>query len=475
MTLWGTLVAATYVLALISIPSVLLKRQGRPQAALGWVLVLFSLPVLGLLLWWAIGRRHLVRRRRKKQRATKQLAQRINTLQNDDGSTPTRAWEILPIRHLPPEDAEWVYPPTRNNQVQLLVDAEQAYPAMERLIREARHHIHLLFYIWNADATGRRFRDLLIERARAGIQVRVLYDAIGSSGIRRRFMDDLRSAGGEAVAFMPPRILRRRRLELNFRNHRKLVLADGRAAVVGGLNLGDEYTQHWRDTAIELEGPTVDQLQELFADDWYFATKRDFLTADHFGGWREACSTQDTVDVGLVASGPHTTYNFTHEAFFIAINGAQQRIWLTTPYFVPSETIMAAFHSAAIRGVDVRLLVPLRGDQRLVDLASRSYYPELLRAGVRIFQYQPGILHSKTAIFDDHLVSVGSANVDIRSFRLNFEVGCFIKSDAFCQQLSNLFEIDMAKSRELMHDDLARSSTLTRLTESVAHLLSPLL
>ncbi len=486
---WWSLLAIEMLLVAISIPSVLLKRSGKPQAAISWVMILILLPFVGFFFWWAIGRRHLVRRQRKRRRTAATMAERIDHLQSNLPTPAEPTWALLDPSRLPPEEATWAFEPTAENCVRMLVDAEEVYPAIEQLIHSAEHHIHLLFYIWEPDATGRRFRDLLAQRAREGVAVRVLLDAVGSARSRRRFMDPLREAGAEVAAFSPP-VLLRRRLELNFRNHRKLVVADSRAAIVGGLNIGDEYVDNWRDTAVSLEGAAVDQLQEVFAEDWFYATNSDFTTTDYFGGWHEGVG--DEVDNGLansvgngdvcrqatcqlVPSGPHTEMNLTRECFFIAITQATGRVYLTTPYFIPEPSIQAALQSAVLRGVDVRILVPAHSDSPLVALAGRSYYRELLRSGVRIYEYQPAILHAKTAVVDDHVSFVGSANMDIRSFRLNFELSCFLYNAQLNADLARQFEIDLSLSRELQLSEVEDTSLPRRLAESTAHLLSPLL
>ena len=476
---WAMFAGGIFLLALLSIPSVLLQRRGRPQAALGWVLVLFFLPLLGLFLWWAIGRRHLVRRRRKRRLAAAKLSRHLTELRAELPSARDADWAMMSLGNLPPEEAEWVFVPTAGNRVELMVDAQQAYPAIERMIREATHHVHVLFYIWRNDATGRHFRDLLVEKAREGVEVRLLVDAVGSLHVRRGgFMEPLREAGGKVASFMPPRLFKRS-LELNFRNHRKILVADGRRALVGGLNIGDEYREAWHDTAVTIEGPAVDQLQEVFADDWHFATGEDFAQARYFAGGStpgdESAESCERAICEIVASGPHTEFNLTREMFFVALNSAQARIWITTPYFIPDPAISAALRSALFRGVDVRILVPARGDHLLVDFASRSFYPDLLRSDVRIFQYGGAMLHAKTVVLDDDQSIVGSANMDIRSFRLNFEVSCFVKCRDLTSQLASLFEGDLGKSHEILLADVEQTSYVRRLGEAVAHLLSPML
>lgn len=477
LSYWISMISiVTFALALISIPSVLMQRRGRPQSALSWVLVLFSLPIVGLFLWWAVGRRHLSRKRRRRRLATGRRTERLTNLRDELPTQPEADWNFLSVQRLPPEEAEWIYVPTHGNAAKLLIDAEQAYPAMQQAIQSAKQYIHVLFYIWEPDSTGRQFCDLLAQRAREGIEVRVLFDAIGGSKVRGKFMRPLIEAGAQVAAFMPPKIFRRS-LELNFRNHRKIIIADGREAIVGGLNIGDAYKTNWRDTAVRLFGPVVDQLQEIFADDWYFTTHDNFASPHYFGTWCETAAPEQSHPVvcGVVASGPHTRINLTHEAFFTAITRANERIWITTPYFIPDPVILAALRTAVFRGIDVRVIVPEHGDHRLVTWAGRSFYPELLRAGVRLYEHGPGFLHAKTVLIDQNLSIIGSANMDTRSFRLNFEVSCFIQSTEFAVDLARLFELYTSTSRERSLDEVESRPYVTRLGEAVAHLLSPLL
>lgn len=470
---WG---AATF-LAFFSIPSVLMQRRGRPQAALAWALVLLTVPVFGLFLWWAIGRQYLKRKRLKRRRATEVLSERSCDFQQDELPSPADSeWEFFQVKKLPQEEAEWLLPPTDENNVELLINSDEAYPVMLDAIRSAKKTIQVMFYIWQADETGEEFRDLLIERAKAGVDIRVLYDAVGSSAVRGGFMKPLLEAGAKVAAFMPPKFFRWS-LDLNFRNHRKLIIADGQKAIVGGFNIGNEYKKRWWDTAVLIYGPAVDQLQEIFADDWHFTTGEDYSDAETYGQWYkvEPQEKSKAAVCGVVASGPHTHINLTQEMFFIAINQAQDRIWITTPYFIPDQTILASLRTAVFRGVDVRLIVPANGDSRIVTWAGRSFYPELLRAGVRVFEHQSGFLHAKTAIIDSRVSIVGSANMDLRSFRLNFEVSCLLVSTGFTEDISNLLEQYLSESKELSLTEVENRPYLTRLGESVAHLFSPML
>ncbi|MCH8921709.1 MAG: hypothetical protein IIA67_01020 [Planctomycetes bacterium] len=503
---WWLLFTLPYLLALLSIPSVLLQRRGAPLSALSWSLTLFSLPYLGLFLWWAMGRNHLKRRRRKRRLAALHVADRMSALREDLPPCPEVDWDLLPIKRLPADMAQWVFPSTAGNRVKLLVDAAEAYPAVERAVREATDHVHVMFYIWENDTTGRWFRDLLAEKAAEGVEVRVMVDAVGSSGISRKFMEPLRRAGAQVEVFLRPNLLSRAP-HFNFRNHRKIVLADGRVAFVGGMNIGDEYTHDWHDTAIELRGPVVDHLQEVFADDWFFVTGRNLTESRYFGRWAEGATETPPYDglpagrttqtyrppgrpsyearqagslsheavCHVVASGPHMQQNTTRDAFFAAATQAKQRIYITTPYFIPDQSLQTALRTAAYRGVDVRVLLPGESDWRLVQWAARSYYPELLASGVRIFEYQGGMVHAKNIVLDEDVSMVGSANLDIRSFRLNFELSCFVKDVALNEELSALFERNLQRSQEVELEALRRRHVVVRLTDAVANLLSPLM
>ncbi len=467
---WGALAAAV-----LSIPSVLLRRRGRPLSAVSWILALLSIPLLGIFLWWLFGRSHLERRRHRKRRAHLTMTQKLATLRDQLGDQlgPAESGQpmLLPAKNLPPEMAANVFPATAGNAVELM-DSHDAFDIMERDIAEAKHHIHALFYIWKDDETGRRFRDALIERARAGVEVRVLCDAIGSPAMATKFIRKLRKAGAKCVRFLPPELFTLTP-RLNFRNHRKILVVDGKVGVIGGFNIGDEYRKEWRDLGVRIIGPAVDQLQEIFADDWYYATHEDTAVPDYFGRW--LAQDHATASCSVVASGPDSSYAAIHEALFMAINETRERLYIMTPYFIPPQSIGAALRAAVYRGVDVRVMVPALSDVMIVRHAARAYYPELVDVGVRILEYQPAMLHAKAALFDDELVMIGSANIDSRSFRLNFEASCFIRSRELNQAVLQQFVDNQAHSEEIVMSDLDKLPWATKLTSAVAHLLSPLL
>ncbi|MGE0710241.1 MAG: cardiolipin synthase [Planctomycetota bacterium] len=472
---------AALTLAGFTVPSVLLHRRGQPQAATSWLLALFAIPPLAIVAWWALGRTRLERRRWRRRRADA-LLQPALVRARASLEEPARAEAgLLEIVCLPDELQDSVFPPSGGNAARLLVDADAAYPAWEAAIRAARHHVHLLFYTWRPDAVGTRLRDLLCERAREGIEVRVLTDDVGSLGLRGHFAP-LVAAGGRRATFFPVRFLTSSP-RLNFRNHRKLIVVDGEVGFLGGMNIGEEYLR-WHDLALELRGPAVDQLQEVFASDWHFACREELASERYFGGWRAPTtpaawapgSGAEDVSCAVVASGPEQEHNAGHELMFMALTRARRRVWISTPYLLPDAAVRLALRTAVYRGVDVRILVPERerNDLRVVSRAARAFYPELARAGIRLFEY-PEMVHTKAAVFDDELAFVGSANLDVRSFRDNFELLAFLQSSELNAQLAALFEADMGRSRELRADELARRPYASRVLDAAAHLLTPLM
>ena len=462
MVVW--LLVGADLVALLSVPSVLLRRRGRPLAALSWLLAVAAMPYVGVILWWTVGRSHLDRLRlRRARQPTHQARATTGTL----SSMPFYTEEY--------RGSDGIFAPTAGNQLELLVKSE-FFDALRAAIAAAREEIDVLFYIWKDDATGTDIRDLLIERARAGVKVRVLVDDMGSPAMRGRFARPLREAGAEVMRFLPVRF-RPWNPTLNFRNHRKLVVVDHKVALTGGANLGVEYEHDWFDLGVRVRGPAVSDLHEVFVEDWMFAlaeAKRDCTACTVMEEPAAPIPGADGV-IAIVASGPDRDRQRMADVFFLAIGGARQRLYVTTPYFIPTEPIQAVLRSAAQRGVDVRLMVPRLNDVQLVQLASRSFYQELLDEGVRIFEYEPRTLHAKAMVVDDHLVILGSANVDLRSFRLNFELVCVTESPSLAQGLRALFEKNQLDCHEVRLEELARTGTINLLVESVAHLVSPLL
>ncbi|MAG58682.1 MAG: cardiolipin synthase, partial [Planctomycetes bacterium] len=361
-------------------------------------------------------------------------------------------------------------------------------------VEAAQEHVHVQFYIIQPDRTGFALRDRLIRRANDGIKIRVLCDGLGSGRLPSDFWQPLVDAGGEAAVFHP--VFRwivpfRRRDRVDFRNHRKIVVVDGKVGFTGGINIGNEYLGldpdmgQWRDTHLSIEGPAVLGLQTAFVEDWMAATGR--VVEDD--GCFPVPDTSGTSVVQIVDSGPDRTWSPIAHVFMQAYATARDRIWITSPYFVPSPEIYETLITAALRGVDVRLLLPVRADSLLVHLAAHSYYRRLLDAGVRIYHYesmgwrwrrrrQParkGFIHAKTLVVDDWVGTIGSSNMDMRSFKPNFELNAFVLDRAFVQALATQFRADLQDAREFTSAELAQAGIPKRLMWQTARLLSPLL
>ena len=469
-----TIVVGLELLALASVPSVLVQRAGRPMAALSWILALLTVPPIGLVLWWLLGRSHLRKQRKRRRAATNTIATRIRGLVGEPDAAPERSTLAhLPLFKLPEDIRESVFPAVCGNHIDLLVDATNAYPKMLEAIRNAEHHIHLLFYIWNDDATGKEFLDALVDKARQGVEVRLLCDGMGSPAVGTSFTKPLEDAGGQVARFLPPRLLVPSPT-INFRNHRKIIVVDAKVGFTGGINIGDEYRGAWHDLAVRIHGPAVDQLQQVFADDWYFVTDHALVAPEYF-----SCIAGEETDMdvacSVVASGPDAMHNAMHDALFIAMNEARRRLFIITPYFIPSLPILASLRAAVYRGVDVRVMVPAHSDLPIVRMASRSFYPGLLYGGVRLFEYQRAMLHAKAVIFDDDLVLIGSANMDNRSFKLNFEASCFLDGREINEDLERVFNEDLSACREVGLEEVENRPWRAQVIDAAAHLLSPFL
>ena len=456
----------------VSIVGVIIVLQRRSAAAtLAWLFVLAFLPVLGLLLYRFIGPLRLERKRLKRtvsRRAVREVlaANAVLSEQAEEHRQLARVGIALGESS-----------PLRAEDVELYFDGDSAYAAILAAVAAAQHHVHLEYYIWEPDKIGHELRDALVARAKAGVQVRMIVDATGSNNLNKAWFDPLREANVEIALFNPIRLRSLRVRRPDFRTHRKIVVCDGLVGFTGGMNITDSHSAsrssvYWRDTHLRLTGAAVWPLQRLFTEDWNFA-------ADQMCPINEATFPAPTRSgehlVQIVGSGPDSSAFAIHKAIFTAINQSTDRLWMTTPYFVPDEALLMAIISAALRDVDVRLLVPKRGDSRLVDLAARSYFPELLEAGARVYEYEARFIHAKTMVCDHDVSIVGTANLDNRSFRLNFEVAAIVYGEQANAKLADAFKDDLKDSREIVRGELERQPLLQRFGQASARLMSPLL
>ena len=465
---WAITGTATItVLQWALIPRLLAQRCKSPNATLAWLWALLLFPAVGAALYLLIGSERVFRRRLA---LTKALDSRL-----DEGH--------LGIRHGPPpvmlDMPELAkvngFPPTEGNSVSLLPDGTSFFPVFLDVIDAAQDHLHLEFYIWRADRAGIMVRDALVRAAQRGVKVRVLVDEMGSLWLRRRFFAPLIAAGGEFswfLTFSPSR----GRFHLNLRNHRKLVIADGTTALTGGMNVGREYwggadALPYRDLGIRLHGPVVTQLAEVFAQDWYFSTG-EALTAPEC--YPEATST-GVVAAQVVPGAPDNEVDEIQLTTLALIHRAKERIRLMTPYFVPEPPLLAALQLAAMRGVDVALLVPEKCDHFYLTHVMRSYYADLLPHGVRIYEYQPRMLHAKVLTVDGLYTSTGSANLDIRSLRINFELNVLVACRDLTKDVDRLFTGNAGEAREVTLDAYERRPFRHKMAEAIFRPAAPLL
>jgi cardiolipin synthase A/B len=465
------LLTAALGIWVIAVGIVIILQRRSAAATLAWLLALIFLPVVGLLIYRLIGPLRLERKKLKRVASRRAVGEAVAALAAlDDGNV-----EHLQLATISMELGE--APPLRADDLTVYLDGASHYEALLADVAAAKHHIHIEYYIWEPDTIGTALRDALVERAKAGVKVRMLVDGTGSNKLDKRFLAPLRSAGVEVATFNPVRLLKLRLRRPDFRTHRKIVVVDGRLAFTGGMNITDSHSEkygpdYWRDTHVRIVGAAAWPLQRLFLEDWYFATDalcpidpETFPTPGRDGSHL----------VQVVGSGPDSSAFAIHKVIFTAINQSTSRCWLTTPYFVPDEALLMALVTAGLRDVDVRLLVPSKGDSRLVDMAARSYFPELLAAGVRVYEYESRFIHAKTMVCDDDVAIVGTANLDNRSFRLNFEVAAVIYSGTINFSLADAFVRDLEGSRELRAGDYEKQPLSRRLGQASARLISPLL
>lgn len=477
---WFQAFTVIYTIISIAIGLDILLDNRDPSSTIAWLMVLVILPVVGIFLYLYIGRNH-----RKKETFIKKRKEDYIILNNllgeqlsfinysnifKKGLNDTRG-KIIPLL-LNNTRA----PITVNNKVKVLQNGEITFTEMLNAINNAKEHIHIEYFIIKDSHIGRKFQKTLIKKAREGLEVRLIYDAVGSIRLKKSFLKPLKDAGVQVKSFLPVK-LPFFGSRLNYRNHRKILVVDGKIGFVGGLNIGDEYLGKnkkmgfWRDTHLKIEGEAVYVLQGIFLSDWHFVSNE---TIDGFKYFPSQGHCGEKI-VQIASSGPDSYWASIHQAYFSAINSARERVYITTPYLVPDEGILLALKIAALRGVDVKLLLPIRPDHKTVFWASKSHFEELLEAGVKIYQYEKGFVHGKVFIVDNNFVSIGTANLDIRSFKLNFEVNAFIYDKEVNNSVARDFLEDLRVSREVILSEYVNRSITHKIKESIMRVFSPIL
>ena len=463
--------------------TILLLEFRNPAKAVAWLFILFCVPLIGFVVYYFVAQDYNKRKKLRKggSRIFREIKETIwqqahiiedaQQMKDDRFKHQHRLFNLL--SHLSES------PITGCNRSQVLTNGEEAFAAMLKEMEQAKHHLHVEFYIFRDDVIGTKFQDVMIRKAQEGVKVRFICDGLGSHKMSWNFIRKLQEAGVEFHYFLPPLIATIDR-RVNYRNHRKIVVVDGRIGFVGGINVGDDYlglypeVGFWRDTHVQIEGDAVYFLQNTFLNDWKLASGEQItepqlteLFPPHI------CSGDERIQI--LGSGPDQDWDAIQEMCFGAISVACERIYITTPYFIPDPALYEALKTAAVSGVDVKIIIPYQSDSRLVHLASLSYVEELLRAGVKFYQYRKGFVHAKVMIVDDLLATVGTANMDMRSFFYNFELTAVLFEASAIDHLIQDFERDLEVCSTIDVKVFQQRSQWQKGAEMLSRMLSPLL
>ncbi len=466
------LLIAIYIYSLASAISVLLLENRNAVKSLSWILVMIFLPYLGLFFYLVLGQNY-----RKQKLISKKSIRRItdrpgNKFNIDPLSTNRifkNYYQLIQLLFKNGESAAY-----SNNKIEVLAEGFSTFDAMFDAISSAKEHIHIEFFIFEDDLISNKLRELLISKAKQGVRVRMIYDFLGSWVLSKKYLHTLEKAGVYARPFLPFK-LRLGRSKINFRNHRKLLVVDGKIGFTGGLNVADRYVYGntlgiWRDTFVKFEGAAVHGLQQMFLIDWYFVEGKLITDLKYFPQPEEYNENL----VQIVSSGPDTDWESIMQGICFAIMTSKKYVYIHSPYFVPTDAILNAMQVASLSGVDIRLMLPEKSDSRLSDYCTSSYIQQVLDAGIKVYRYNKGFLHSKAIVIDDFISIVGSANMDERSFTSNFEMNAFIYEKGTAIHLKELFFNDLKNCYELNSEQWSNRTKGQKLKESSARLFSPL-
>ena len=481
---WYIMLIVLFIINIIFAVFVVFFEKKNPGVIWAWLMVLAFIPCFGFIIYLIFGfegRKHkwFEKKSNEDREILKDFHNKFPEISKrnlyDD-----KTKKILPMEHMEHlnnfvvmnyNSSNSIY--RRHNSISIFHEGMTKFYRLIGDIKKAEKYIYMEYYLMHDDKLGNIIMDLLAEKARAGVEVKVLYDGIGNYKNGPGFRRKLNNAGGEARVFLPPRGIR-----INYRNHRKIAVIDGVIGYVGGLNIGDEYVSEkkrfgfWRDSHIRIEGSAVYDLQLRFIMDWNF-TKGDKMELEqrHF----PAVSDNGNVDMQIVSSGPDTRWDSIFYGYFRLVTEADKNIYIESPYFAPDDGLLEALKTAAISGVDVRIIIPAKPDHFFVHSCSLNYMGELLEAGVRCYEYTKGFIHSKVMTMDGKVVSVGTANMDIRSYKLNFEVNAFIYNEDVTAEFERQFMADIKDSREITLEEYNKRGIVRKVQESFARLISPLL
>ena len=466
----------------LSIVIVFFERRD-PRNVWTWLLVLYFIPILGFLCYLIIG----VDFHKSKMFKTKEIEDRISSviqtqerkLLNDefvDLPDDYKNCKELVLYNLESESS--VY--TDDNDIEIFFDGVEKFDALVRELEKAEKFIHIQYYIIKPDEVFEKIEKVLIKKAKEGVEVKILYDSMGCRYMKRRDWKRLNNAGIQTAEFFPAK-LKKIHLRINYRNHRKIVVIDGKKGFVGGFNVGreyigkDEYFKYWRDTHLLIEGKAAASLNMRFILDWNYATKQNLFQDKYFPDEMDNYISKTKTGIQIISDGPDEKLLNVRNNYLWLMNNAKDHIYIQSPYFIPDEAILTALQMAAMSGVDVKIMIPCKPDHIFVYWAGYSYIGDLLEYGVKFYTYQPGFLHVKGVMADGKVCSFGTANMDIRSFQLNFEVNAVIYHRETTEKMEAQFIKDLEVCKEITPYEYGRRSTLIRIKEQISRLLSPLL
>lgn len=476
----------TYVIILMLVSYRVIIDTRNTTKALAYLLLVIFVPIGGIIIYFSFGVNYRIRKMYDKKLLSNvgfqsNLEKRLisysqNVLSRGDESIRENKKLVNLILK------ENLSPLTNNNEVKLLINGEEKFPEVLESLAAAEHHIHIEYYIFEDDNIGNEIIELLMKKASEGVIIRFIYDDFGSRSIRNKQVKRLREAGVHVFPFYKIKLIAFAN-RINYRNHRKIIVIDGHTSFVGGINVSDRYINtepnknksYWRDTHLKIIGPATWHLQHLFLCDWNFCAQDDMSINDTLFPDKEYFTSSHNKHVQITASGPDSDVPTIKYALLQAINLAEKELLITTPYFIPSNSIMDALLIASKGGVQVKLIVPDQSDSKLVNAAACSYYSDLLRAGIEIYRYQKGFVHAKTVVIDNEIAIVGTANMDVRSFDLNFEVNAIVYDEEITNQLRTVFYKDMEDSSKIVLKEWLNRPRYYRFLDKLARLFSPML
>ncbi|WP_411030519.1 cardiolipin synthase [Spongiimicrobium sp. 3-5] len=464
-----TILIITYFLLAIVLVIGLLVNGMRPSKTLAWLLAIFTIPVGGILLYLMLGRN---RRKNKliKLKKSAFISQHPSKIPSMVQTMP-KYQKIVSLIY-----KNCSFPPTVNNRLRLLKDGKTTFESIFKALEGARSYIHIQYYIYEEGALATRLLELFRKKISEGVVVRMIFDGIGSFSLSKSYISQLKEAGVDVFPFLPFRF-GRFLSSVNYRNHRKIIVVDGEVAFTGGINISDKYLKgdpvlgKWHDMHLQINGPAVVNLDNVFSMDWNLVSEKRIAPIPA----KDNDATEQGALVQIVHSGPDDDFGTIELVYFSMINEAEKYVYITNPYIIPSQAILGALQTAALSGIDVRLLISEQADSKMVQWSVRSYFESLLRAGVKIYLFPDGFVHSKIIISDDNICTIGTANIDVRSFEQNYEVNAVIYDTTLTKTLKADFMADCSKSKELIRETYLNRPWLHKLREGVAKIFSPIL